>query len=176
MFEHWKAYPERQLEKWMESELISARSGYGQQLWRILVREAVDDTKSDPKVLMEAVRTFISSPDFGVVPFVKISSWLYATAARQAKAQANPPSRGFLADVEFISCFLPHCDAVFLDRQCRAYLDELRIAKRVEFDARAFSMANREGLIDFINELERSAPPEQLRLADRLHTEGAYPS
>jgi hypothetical protein len=168
-FKHWKAHPERQLEDWKETELKAARPTYGQLLLRQVVQVVPSGSALDLRAVMEAVPEFIGSPAFGEVPFLKISSWLYATAARKASHQGSPPSRGFLCDVELIACLLPYCDAIFLDRQCGAYLNELRLARRLAFDARVFSVVNKAELLAFIDELERTAPPDQVRLSDQLY-------
>jgi hypothetical protein len=168
LFQHWKTHPERHLEDWKESELRPARSTYGELLLRNVV-PVISGAALDPRAVMEAAMEFIQSPAFGEVPFLKISSWLYAPAARTALHQASPPSPGFLSDVELIACLLPYCDAMFLDKPCRAYLNELQSTGRLAFDTRVFSLANKADFIDFIATTEVAAPPEQARLADWLY-------
>jgi hypothetical protein len=160
-FKHWKTHPERKLEDWKETELKPARSAYGELLQRRVAQVVASGSARDPRATMEAALEFVKSPAFGEVPFLKISSWLYAAAARKAVAQKNPPSPGFLGDVELIACLL--------HRPCRAYLNELQLTGRLTFDARVFSLANKAELIAFIDELERTAPSEQVLLADQLY-------
>jgi hypothetical protein len=48
-------------------------------------------------------------------PFIKISATLYAVlAAKAAAGQKEPPNKGTISDISFISALLPYCDAMSL--------------------------------------------------------------
>jgi hypothetical protein len=147
VFQSWKAHPERSIVEWKNSEIGPFRNHYAEQIIKLLRNSAAPEIGTRAEVF-----GFVNSLAFSEVPFLKISSWLYATAARKATHQVEPPSRGFLNDVEFIACLLPYCDALFVDRQCSAYLNELQSAGRLVFDTRVFSLANKEDLLSYLDE------------------------
>ncbi len=168
VFKFWKANANRTIEDWKDREIPGARK-CGELLAPSLPQLAVRHHRDIPTITKAALE-FVASSAFAEVPFIKISSWLYATAAKKAVDQKEPPNRGFLADVEAIACLLPYCDAIFLDNECRAYLNELRRAGRLVFDTRVFSKSNTAELISHLGDLERNARPEIVDLADELYT------
>jgi len=168
VFAHWKANPNRAIKDWKEQEDRLA-ADYGKLLAPILGQLAIRHDLSVPSTC-EAALAFVRSPAFAEVPFVRISSWLFATAAKKAANQKDPPNRGFLADVEAISCLLPYCDAMFLDNACRAHLDELRRGNRLAFETLIFSRSNIAEFILYLESLDQLAAPEVADLADRLYT------
>lgn len=168
VFKDWKSHPERRLADWFETELKPARKTYGALLLDIWQEDVAAGTELGLRA-PTTVLDFVESNAFAEVPFLKISSWLYATAARKALHQEKPPNRGFLGDVEFIACLLPYCDAIFVDRSCHAYLNELNSTRRLDLDTHVFSLANKDELIEYLYGLESTAPAEQLRIADQLY-------
>jgi hypothetical protein len=164
----WKANANRTIEEWKDREIPGARH-YGKLLTPSLPQLSLRYDR-DIGIITKAALEFVTSSAFAEVPYVKISSWLYATAAKKAASQKEPPSRGFLADVEAIACLLPYCDAMLLDNECRAYLDELRRAGRLVFDALIFSKSNMAALIPYLNDLEKNARSEIVSLAEELYT------
>jgi hypothetical protein len=168
VFQHWKSMPNRQIAEWKEEEVRSGRLSDGQLLLNSLPN-LVTLRHHDPQALCEAAVEFIQSATFVEVAFISVSSGLFATAARKAKNQREPPNRGFLRDVETIACLLPYCHAIVVDDTCRAYLNELRSTRRLVFDTRIFSKANMDDLIDFIEQLDGDVAPEISRLAEDVY-------
>jgi hypothetical protein len=168
VFRHWKSMPDRRLEEWREAESRSTRLPDGQTLLKNLPGLATRDGR-DLRELCDAALKFIQSAAFTDVPFISISSWLFATAARKSKGQRKPPNRGFQQDVETIACLLPYCDAMFVDDTCRAYLNELQSTERLVSDTRIFSKGTMDDLINFIEQLESGVAPEILRLAEEVY-------
>jgi hypothetical protein len=58
---------------------------------------------------------------------------------------------------------------MFVDNMCRAYLNELRSAGRLAFDARIFSKSNIDDLFNFIDQLENDVAPDVCRLAEEIY-------
>ena len=96
---------------------------------------------------------FLHSPSLKLVPFNRIAAALYATVAKKAPHQKKLPTKGFAMDVDMISCLLPYCDAMFLDVECWGYLSELKRSGRISYDARVFSLRNKEEFGDYLEEL-----------------------
>jgi hypothetical protein len=96
-------------------------------------------------------------------PAVSISSSIYACLAKKAPTQNRPPTRGFSNDLDVISCLLPYCDAMFLDRECANYWREIQgtPTRRFPYATRVFSMAHNDAFLDYLDELEKgvSAAP-----------------
>ena len=102
------------------------------------------------------------------IPSVRISSVMFAGwAHRAASGKKEPPKSS--ADVQFISSYLPYCDALFVDKESALLLQEfpkntpeyLRIK---EFSARVFSLRNKEEFLDYLDELIANIPPEQMEI------------
>jgi hypothetical protein len=168
VFDCWKANANRTIEEWKDREIPGARQ-HGKLLAPSLPELALRYGR-DIGTITKAALEFVASSAFAEVPYIKISSWLYATAAKKAGNKKKPPSRGFLADVEAIACLLPYCDAMLLDNECRAYLDELRRAGRLVFDTLIFSKSNMAPLVSYLDDLEKNARSDVVDLAEELYT------
>lgn len=94
-------------------------------------------------------------------PFFRISCYLFAALARKITAgQRKPPTRGFMNDVKAISAYAPHVDAMFLDRECAALLQEEPLRSELPIRARIFSLQTADTFLEYLEELARAATPE----------------
>lgn len=91
--------------------------------------------------------------------FVRISSSMYASLAMKAPSQTKQPTKGFFTDIDVMSCLLPYCDAMFVDRECAGYWRELQSSKshKLPFDAKVFSLATKDEFLNYLDEIEKSA-------------------
>ncbi len=100
------------------------------------------------------------------IPKVKIGSVMYAGLSNMAaNGKKHPPKS--TVDVQFISSYLPYCDALFVDKES-AYLlrefpkntpDYLRLK---EFPAKVFSLSNKEEFLEYLDQLIAEIPSEQI--------------
>ena len=82
---------------------------------------------------------YLTSPYLKDVPFLKISSMLFAALARKAAAgQKRLPNRGMVNDFTIVSSLLPYCDAMFIDNECRSYLQEHPLYDEIDYGTAVF--------------------------------------
>jgi hypothetical protein len=104
------------------------------------------------------------------LPFNKISGALYAVLATKAAAgQREPPNKGTISDISFISTLLPYCDAMFIDNKSRALINDLPRAYALPFRCKIFSLSNKEEFLAYLGSLMNSATPEHLATVESLY-------
>ena len=120
---------------------------------------------SDPMEQLKKVSEYLQSPHFLRIPFVRISSMLYATIARKAQAgRRSPPNEGTITDVTAIATMLPYCQAMFLDKEMASYLREVPLKEEVErFGTRIFSLNSKADFLAYLDELEAKAGERHVR-------------
>lgn len=113
---------------------------------------------------------YFSSEHILEVPYIRISSMLFASIARKAKAgQLRPPSRGTFTDVNAIASILPYCDAIFIDNEYGAYLGESPLRERLAYPAKVFSTNTRDGFLTYLDDIEKNADPEHMKTVKELY-------
>jgi hypothetical protein len=104
------------------------------------------------------------------LPFNKISGALYAVLATKAGAgQKDPPNKGTISDISFVSTLLPYCDAMFIDNKSRALINDLPRAYTLPFRCKIFSLSNKEEFLAYLTSLMNSATPEHLAIVEMLY-------
>ena len=114
-------------------------------------REAgIEDSDIWPKTI-----EYLTSPFLKNVPFIKISSMLYAALARKAAAdrKMKPPNQGMANDIEMISVLLPYCDAMFIDNECHTYLKEQPLRDAINYGTKVFSQNTKNEFLNYLDEL-----------------------
>jgi hypothetical protein len=102
---------------------------------------------------------YLLSPSLKNIPFIKISSMLYAALARKAAAgRKKPPNQGMTNDIEIISTLLPYCDAMFIDNECHSYLKEKPLCDNINYGTKIFSQNNKEKFLEYLNDIEKNTP------------------
>lgn len=118
------------------------------------------------------VLSYFRSTDLNTIPFNRISSMLWAALARKAASgQVHPPSRGMHQDIETISVLLPYCHAMFLDKQCHAFLNDEPLRSELKYGTRIFSLRNEEEFSDYLDQIEQSVPEEHLAALEEVYGE-----
>lgn len=99
------------------------------------------------------------------VPYLKISSIMLGGLARFAGLgeYKQPPKSA--ADIEFISSYLPYCDAMFVDLQSRRLIKELPknappLMKLDEYTTKVFSIRQSDDFLKYLDNLLENIPPE----------------
>jgi len=139
------------------------------QILMTLLLQEIRDAGTTEEQVWQILLEFLHSPSLKIVPFNRIGAALYASVARKAPHQNKLPTKGFFTDVDVISCLLPYCDAMFLDVECWNYLSELKRSGRLPYDARVFSLRNKEEFADYLDELTAKASPAHLQLVRELY-------
>lgn len=118
------------------------------------------------------ITEFLNSREFRMLPFNKISSLLYAGVARQAaNGRRKLPTQGFSKDVEIISGLLPYCDAMFIDNECRNFLNEQPICNEINYSTKVFSLSNKDELLEYLESIGNSASKEHLQMIKEVYGE-----
>jgi hypothetical protein len=124
-----------------------------------LINTGTSNENDWPKKTIE----YLSSPSLKAISFLKISSMMWAAIARKAASgMKRPPSRGMSNDIETISTLLPYCDAMFIDDECRGYLNEEPLRSELSYGTRLFSQNNKDAFIDYLEGTKASITDEQL--------------
>lgn len=102
------------------------------------------------------------------IPAVRISSVLFAGwAHRAAMGKKEAPKSS--TDVQFISSYLPYCDALFVDKESEQLLKEFpkntpNHLRLKEFSAKVFSLRNKEQFLEYLDSVVNEIPNEQLEI------------
>lgn len=106
---------------------------------------------------------FFTSPDIDQVPYLRISCMLFAAFARkQASGQRRPASGGTLNDVTTIATVMPACDAIYVDNEVAAFLNEEPLRTQLDFGTRVFSQRTRHEFAAYIDEIRDAATDEHV--------------
>lgn len=119
--------------------------------------------------LPEIIRKYLSDADALLqVPYLKISSVMFAGLARAA-ALGEKKAPKSTVDVQFISSYLPYCDAMFVDKQSARLLKELprntpSYLTLTEFDAKIFSLGEKEKFLQYLEDVVSQIPAKQMEV------------
>jgi hypothetical protein len=114
---------------------------------------------------------FLRSKALAAAPFRQIAGSLYACLARKAISQLKHPTEGFHTDVDVMSCLLPYCDAMFMDKEIATYWREIQgtPSRRLPFETRVFSHSTKNEFLAYLDELEGAVPVNQRRFATEVY-------
>lgn len=124
----------------------------------------------------DKVFEYLNSPVLKEIPFIKISALLLAALARKAAAgQQKPPNQGTLYDFNIISVLLPYCNAMFIDKDCHAYLNEKPLCDDIQqYGTKVFSLNNKNEFVDYLNEIEKNASREHMFKVNEVYGENFF--
>lgn len=121
---------------------------------------------------LKKVLEYLNSQYLDLVPTLRIGTALYAVIAHQAaNNNKKPPSPGVMVDVKMISGFLPYCDAMFVDDENTALLEDNRVKAKVQYPTKMFSRRNKEAFLQHLDDLLANADPEHLELIKKVYGE-----
>ncbi len=124
------------------------------------------------EVQMQKLSEYFAAESILEIPFIRISSILYASIARKSAAgQIRPPSRGAFTDINAIASILPYVDAMFVDDENAAYLNERPASEMLGYQTKIFSNNTREEFLAYLEKIERDADPKQLELVREIYGE-----
>lgn len=141
----------------------------------IMIRE-VQDVFKEVGILgsdiMQKTVEYLTSPSLKYVPFIRISSMLWASLARKATSgRKKPPNQGMANDIEIISVLLPYCDAMFIDKECHSYLKEKPLCDSIDYGTKIFSLENKEEFLEYLNGIETKTSKEHLNKINEVYGE-----
>jgi len=144
--------------------------GFANKVLYVIIKRLKRKGISEEKDINKKLNEFLYSETFEDVPYIKISSMLYATMARRAnKGKKEPPGRGFLNDVEVISTLLPYCDAMFIDKECRSLLLEKPLCDNITYGTKIFSPKNKGEFLAYLDQIKQSASEAHLKVVEEVY-------
>jgi hypothetical protein len=127
------------------------------------IHEAFGKVRIQEQDVWDKTMEYLGSNHIQNIPFVKISAMLFASIARKAAAgQMNPPGQGMLNDISIISVILPYCDAIFIDKECHAYLREKPLCDEISYETKIFSLSNKNDFLEYLDSIEKGAAEDHL--------------
>lgn len=116
------------------------------------------------------VRDFFESGLTKELPFNIVESSMFASLAVKAAAgQKEPPNQGTFNDISIVSTLLPYCDAMFVDNQCRALLQDIPKGHRFTYPCAVFSHKTGAEFLKYLREIRDSVTPEHLKTVEELY-------
>ncbi len=104
------------------------------------------------------------------IPYLRISAMLFAAMARKAWAgQRRNPGGGAITDVTTVAAVLPVCDAIFVDREVAALLNEEPLRTRIDFGTKVFSSRTRDRFIEYLDDLREAASDEHVAAVHEVY-------
>jgi hypothetical protein len=140
-----------------------------------LVRIARKNGISEAKILETIIKYFNDVDSLLEIPQIKISSVMFAGwAYRATLGKKNPPKS--TTDVQFISSYLPYCDALFVDKESALILKEFpknvpSYLRLKEFHVKVFSLNNKEEFLSYLDQLVAEIPFAQIDILKDMEGE-----
>lgn len=125
-----------------------------------------------PQEVIQLLKGFSIANRISEAPFVKLQSLMYAVIAMRASAgQKEPPDEGMTTDIETVAHLLPFCDAMLMDKDCRALLLNVPTALRPSDVAKVYSLSNGEEFLTHLRAIRASITPEHISALKELYGE-----
>ncbi len=126
-----------------------------------------DDKAMSMKDRHQRIGSFLQSDHFANVPYIDISCRLFTVLRKHVKegqfanrARAAVRIRGVWFDTDAVSLYGPYCDAMFVDREIRRWLNDSDGGIAEKYGLRLFSAETWSELSGFFGELEAKISPE----------------
>lgn len=129
-----------------------------------LIREVLQGQGISGDDVWKQAREFLDSDTFRDTPANRISTLMYASIAhRAANGQKKPPNRGMANDIGIVSTLLPYCDAMFVDNECRALLQNIPQKYALGYATKVFSLRDGDAFVEYLKNIETTADPQILQ-------------
>jgi hypothetical protein len=192
-FERCRQSPEKDFDHWLEIErqgcadgLIGAYRAWAERQLEVglgkrpftlhnlmpspavnhftLVRDVLKARGFTGDELGKQINAFLNSEPFKDTPANRIATRFFASIAhRAANGQKKPPNRGMANDIGIVSTLMPYCDAMFIDNECRAMLENIPKRHALAFPARIFSPRDGDTFLAYLKEVEENADKQILQ-------------
>jgi len=140
------------------------------ELVTALTRVAREEGITDNQEAMKKVGEYLHSSYLDVVPSMRITSALYAVIADQAaNGRVTPPTQGVQVDIQMIAGFLPYCDAMFIDNENTAFLQDGRVKAKIGYPTKMFSLRNKEEFLKHLDDILTTADPKHMELIKQVY-------
>ena len=130
-----------------------------------LFRENMDNNGD----FVAEVWRFLASNELDAVPYLRISSLLFAALARRAANANKAPDNVPFEDVDMIAAYLPLCDAMFIDREMHGLLQQRAVRDQLGFNTKVFSLRTKSEFLDYLDAIEAGAPRQHIETAEAIY-------
>ena len=190
IFQRWQTESSRKFQDWYAEEL----DGFGKRIRGEFLRLvasgplAVLNMSDDAMVPLmiqrdfefgglsddeawDRLHAFLQTVQWDRLPVARLGAMLWASLARKAASgMKTPPTTGVVHDIETLAAILPHCDAIFLDNEMRAYLQEQPLRDAVaRYGTQVFSMSTKDGFLAYLDDLRAQVPDDHVRLVHTVY-------
>ena len=62
-----------------------------------------------------------------------------------------------------------HCDAMFIDNECRNILSEKPLCDDIKYGTKVFSLSNKKEFLKYLNEIRQSASEEHIKAVEEVY-------
>ena len=117
-----------------------------------------------PEEQTKLLACFSKANRISEAPFLKLQAMMYAVIAMKAAAgQREPPNEGMTTDIDNVAHLLPYCDAMFLDKECRALMLNVPMHVRPDDAKKLYSMQVKVEFLAFLREIRDSITVEHVQ-------------
>jgi hypothetical protein len=126
------------------------------------------ETRIDDDKIEDHAVGYLNSDLLGELPFNRLRAALFACLAQSAKGgQKQIDESDIPTDIQFISYYLPYCDAILIDKKCHHLLNIIKNKHLFDYNTKVFSMSNSDSFIDYLKEIKNSiSDPFLLKLKE----------
>ncbi len=119
---------------------------------------------------------FLSSANFREIPFVDLSSLIYAVLRGRVRSgefanrdKAKNRLSGLFYDIQAISMYGPYCHAMFIDKPMYEWLKKYKEYLATNYSLCMFSAASWGSFHQYLDSLEAECPEEVLKMLDVVY-------
>jgi len=137
----------------------------------VIHRKLREKGLSDEEGMKKSIE-YLTSESLKNIPYVQISSMLFASLAREASlGRKKPPTKGMMNDIETIACYAPYCDAMFIDKECRRLLNQGITETGYKPHMSIFSRDNKDEFLEYLDAIEKSLSKKHLKKIKEVYGE-----
>ncbi|MCH7764066.1 MAG: hypothetical protein IIB95_10045 [Candidatus Marinimicrobia bacterium] len=125
------------------------------------------------------VNNFFKSEKFQSIPFVDLSSLIYAILRSRIRAgeyankiKAKSSLSGLFYDIQAISIYGPYSDAMFIDKPMHEWLKKYEDYLTTHYSFRIFSVSNWLAFHEYLDEIAANCPDEVESMLDIVYPPG----
>jgi hypothetical protein len=174
VYKRWQTEKNKKFEDWYDEETKAYLPTLMKEFsFRLILSEMFRKLESIGKSETEApdiITEYFKSGNLIQIPYVNISAGLFASLARKAsQGKKTLPTKGMVTDVKTIASVSPYCDAMLIDNECRAILNEEPLKTKLKLHTLFFSQSNIKEFMDYLDNIEKSAKPKHIKTIKEVY-------
>lgn len=123
---------------------------------------------------LSRVQEFFASKQFRSISGARISSFFWATIAREINAGRKPdrfPKAGMFNDIDAVAMYSSFCDAMFVDKEVSHLVKQRELQDELSNRTRFFSLrrGEKEAFLEYLDGIEREAGSDHLKTVEEVY-------